>query len=259
MTKSIKDLFDLTGKGAIVTGGGIGGIGEGIALRLAEAGAGVLVVDVNLENAEKTVQKIVQSGGKAKAIKADVISIADAQRVAESAVSSFGNLTILVNNAGIYPMTPIQNIDETIWDKVLDINLKGLFFYSKYAAEQMIKAGKGGRIINIASMDAFHPNGYLAHYDSSKGGVVSLTRAQAKEYAPHNILANAIAPGGISTAGATGAAPPEVMKAFIETRVPLKRMGIPDDIATAVLFLASDASSYMTGQTVIIDGGYLLS
>jgi 2-deoxy-D-gluconate 3-dehydrogenase len=253
---SIAQLFDLTGKVAIVTGGAMG-IGQGIALRLAEAGAAVMITDINLEAANNTVNQIRSKGGKAEAIKADASSVADARRTVQETVRAFGRLDILVNNAGIYPFAPALQMTEEHWDKVLDINLKGLFFYSQAAAQEMMNEGHDGKIINIASIDALYPTGNLVHYDASKGGVVMVTKALALELGPHNIRVNAIAPGGIQTSGASGpAASDEFMQAFI-SKIPLRRMGAPDDIARVVLFLASGASDYMAGSLVVVDGGFL--
>jgi 2-dehydro-3-deoxy-D-gluconate 5-dehydrogenase len=253
---SIAQLFDLTGKAAIVTGGAMG-IGQGIALRLAEAGAGVMVTDINLEAATNTVNQIRSKGGKAEAIKADASSVADAKRTVQETVRAFGRLDIIVNNAGIYPFAPALQMNEELWDKVLDINLKGLFFYSQAAAQEMMNEGHGGKIINIASIDALHPTGNLVHYDASKGGVVMVTKALALELGPHNITVNAIAPGGIQTPGAGGpVTSDEFVQAFI-ARIPMRRMGVPDDIAKVVFFLASGASDYMTGSLVVVDGGVL--
>ncbi len=266
LTQTIAQLFDLTGKGALVTGGAMG-IGQATAFRLAEAGASVMITDIDLEAANQTVEQIKAKGGKAQAIRADVRSTADAREAVQATVEAFGRLDILVNNAGIYPFSPVMEVSEELWDKVLDTNLKGVFFYSQAAAQEMIKAGHGGKIIKIASIDALHPHGEVAHYGASKGGVVMLTKALALELAPHNILVNAIAPGSIMTPGtdatraallASGRATGESMESFM-ARLPLRRMGKPDDIAKVVLFLASAAADYMTGSLVLVDGGFLLS
>jgi 2-deoxy-D-gluconate 3-dehydrogenase len=265
-TPTISQLFDLTGKVAVVTGGAMG-IGQGIAFRLAEAGAAVVVTDINLEAANETVEQIKTNGGKAVALKADAGSVTDAKMVVEKTVEYFDRLDILVNNAGIFPMSPAMQITENLWDKVLDINLKGAFFYSQAAAEKMIKAGKGGRIVNIASIDALHPTGNLVHYDSSKGGVLMMTRSLALELGKYGIAVTGVAPGGIQTPGASFTSGPvtldpaqleAMMKGFL-ARIPLGRQGVPDDIAKAVLFLVSGAADYITGQTIVVDGGFLLS
>jgi 2-dehydro-3-deoxy-D-gluconate 5-dehydrogenase len=252
----LEQLFDLTGKVAIVTGGAMG-IGQGIALRLAEAGVAVVIADVSLAAAEETASQIRAAGWKAKAIRADVASVADAKRTVQETVRDFGRLDILVNNAGIYPMVGALEVTEALWDKVLDINLKGLFFYTQAAAQEMVNEGHAGKIINIASIDGLHPTGNLVHYDASKGGVVMVTKALALEFGPRNITVNAIAPGAIQTPGAGGSAVPEEMLQAFAARIPMRRMGVPDDIAKVAIFLASSAADYMTGSVVVVDGGVL--
>ncbi len=177
-TQSIMEIYDLKGKAAIVTGGAMG-IGEAIALRLAEAGASVMIADISQEAANKVVERIKSKNGNASAIYADASSVDDASKVVQATVDAFGRLDILVNNAGIYPFTPALQMTELMWDKVLGINLKGVFFFAQAAAQQMIQAGHGGKIVNIASIDSLHPTGNLAHYDASKGGVVMVTKALA--------------------------------------------------------------------------------
>ena len=261
------DLLNLTGKTVVVTGGAMG-IGKAISKRLAEAGANVIISDINLEKANETVNDIKHHDGKALAIKADVTKPSDVDMVLQKAIDEFGSLDIIVNNAGIYPMMPFLEMTEQLWDKVININLKGVFLHSLAAAKKMKEKGK---IINIASIDGLHPTGNLVHYDSSKGGVVMMTKAMAKDLAPHHITVNAIAPGGINTEGtaamgeesmkqmmASGMTQEQIIEAF-SARIPVGRMGEPDDIAKVVLFLASDMSSYMTGEIIVVDGGYLLS
>ncbi|MFW9906805.1 MAG: SDR family NAD(P)-dependent oxidoreductase [Candidatus Thorarchaeota archaeon] len=270
LSPSISELVNLSEKVAIVTGGALG-IGQAICYRLAEAGAAVMIVDINLDAAKETASKIVEHGGKAKAISADASSPADADKVIKETIDEFGTIDILVNNAGIYPMSPMFDTTEEIWDKVLGLNLKGVFFYTQKVAKAISELKKGGKIINLASIDGFHPTGNLVHYDASKGGIVMMTKALALELAPHKITVNAVAPGGISTPGgdmvsdlyrkqmeAQGMTEAQIEQAFV-ARVPLGRMGLPDDIAKIILFLASDLSGYMTGFTIIADGGYLLS
>ena len=261
-TKSIAQLFDLTGKGAIVTGGATG-IGQGIAFRLAEAGAQVMIADLNLEAARQCAEQIKAKGGKAQAIRADTRILADATKVVQATVDAFGSLDILVNNAGVYPRASVMDVSEEMWDMVIDVNLKGVFFYSQAAAKQMAKAGRGGRIINLASIEAFMCSEKLAPYNASKGGVVQLTKALAKDLAPHRILVNAVAPGAILSPGvkASIAQSGESIKASanrVQASQFLGRFGEPDDIARVVLFLASPAADFMTGSVVVVDAGYLL-
>ncbi len=267
MTETISQLFDLTGRVAMVTGGALG-IGQGISFRLAEAGAAVMVMDMNDEAAQKTVERIRERGGEAQAIHADAASATDAKQAVQATVSRLGGLDILVNNAGIFPFSPALESTEELWDRVLAINLKGAFFYCQAAARAMVEAGHGGKVVNIASIDGLHPSGNLAHYDASKGGLVMLTKSLALELSPHHINVNAIAPGAIQTPGAQAlssnrpetprTAPDEMTRAFL-ARIPLGRMGEPDDIAKATLFLVSPAADYVTGALLVVDGGYLLS
>src|SRR5512136_2218080 len=243
------------------------GIGRAIVMRLTEAGAAVMIVDIDMDAANKVVQRVKEKGGKAEAMKADIRSLADAKKVAEATVKAFGSLDILVNNAGIYPISKAVDTSEDLWDRVIDINLKGTFFFCQAAAREMIKAKHGGRIINMASIDAVHPMGDVSHYNASKGGVLSLTKALALEWAPEGILVNAVAPGSIWTSGseklrmeqeAAGKDPQEMLKKF-QTRWPLGRPGEPDDVAKVVLFYASEAANYITGTMMPVDGGYLIS
>lgn len=260
-----KSPFDLGGKNAIVTGGAMG-IGFGIAKQLANAGANVLIADLLAGPAEESAKKLSGSRGNAAAVQADVTAEGVGDRIIDKCVDLFGSVDILVNNAGIYPISPVMQMTPDFFDRVYRINLRGLVFISKAAAARMIAKGKGGKIINISSIDAFHPSSVgLAAYDASKGGVVMFTKALALELAPHQISVNSIAPGGIVTEGAskplvgmTKEQTDQMTKAFL-SRIPFGRMGIPEDIGKVAVFLASSASDYMTGQTVIVDGGMLLS
>jgi short-subunit dehydrogenase len=178
--RSLAQLFDLTGKASIVTGGAMG-IGQATALRLAEAGAAVMIADLNLEAALETVEQIVSTGGKAAVLQADASSVSDATKVAQMTVATFGTVDILVNNAAARSIAPILDLSEAQWERVINTDLKGVFFYAQAAAREMIKGQRGGRIVNIASVNAFHPSGMRAHYDASKGGVVTLTKSLALE------------------------------------------------------------------------------
>jgi len=263
----LNKLIDLTGKTAIVTGGV--GIGYGIAFRLAEAGANVVIATRTLEEANESTQKLVEKGWKAKAIRVDVSIEDDVKNMVQESVADFGSIDILINNAGIYPSIPVMQMALSDFEKVLAVNLKGVFLCTKYVAEQMIKQGNGGKIINITSIDALHPSSIgLAHYDASKHGVWGFTKNVALELAPHKIWVNAIAPGGIITPGVqklqqamptpVGVDMSKMMETFL-AKIPMHRMGEVDDIGKVALFLASDMSSYMTGTQVVVDGGVLLS
>lgn len=258
-------LLDLTDKVAIITGGAMG-IGLGIAARLHQAGAKVVIADLNEEAAVKTAAGL--NGirpDSALAVKTDVSLNTDVVNVVAKTVEVFGGVDILVNNAGIYPFEPLGVMSEDDFMKIINVNLRGAFLCTKQASEQMKKQGHGGKIINITSIDAIHPSMIgLAHYDSSKHGLWGFTKNVALELAEYKIWVNAIAPGGIATPGATPTDPAklEAMKAvteqFLKT-IPMHRMGEADEIGKVALFLASEMSSYMTGSQIVVDGGVLLS
>ncbi|MFA4815388.1 MAG: SDR family NAD(P)-dependent oxidoreductase [Candidatus Gracilibacteria bacterium] len=265
--ESLTQLLNLSGQTAIVTGGSRG-IGFGIAYRLAEAGANIVIASLNPDEIEKAVSELTGKGWKAKSIHTDVSKEEDVKNMVKFAVDSFGALNIMVNNAGIFPSVTIADMTAADFEKVIAVNLKGVFLCTKYASEQMKKQGKGGKIINITSIDAVHPSSIgLAHYDASKHGVWGFTKNSALELAPHKIWVNAIAPGGITTPGVQEMQKPtpgqavdmgKFLEAFL-AKIPMHRMGEPDDIGKVALFLASDMSSYMTGEQVIVDGGILLA
>jgi 2-deoxy-D-gluconate 3-dehydrogenase len=254
---AVQDLLDLTGRTAIVTGGAKG-IGRAIVTRLHEAGANVVIADLDPEATEIAGGLNDARPDSAAGLHADVSLDLDAHRVAATAVERFGAIDILVNNAGIFPQRPFLEMEPALFRKVLDVNLTGLFLCTRAAADRMVERGRGGRIINITSIDALHPSMVgLAHYDASKHGAWGFTKNIALELAPHRIWVNAIAPGGIATPG-VGAMPHDMLAAFEQT-IPMRRMGDPDDIARAALFLASDLSSYVTGSQIVVDGGKLLT
>jgi 2-dehydro-3-deoxy-D-gluconate 5-dehydrogenase len=265
--KAVTELLDLKGKSALVTGGARG-IGYAISARLAAAGAAVLVADINGDAVAEAVAAITKSGGKVAGVTGDVSQEADVQKLVETAVKAHDSIDILVNNAGIFPSQLVMNMQKTDFEKVIQVNLTGVFLCTKTAAKQMIAQGKGGKIINITSIDALHPSQMgLAHYDASKHGVWGFTKNIALELAQHKIWVNAIAPGGIITDGVkamtsqaqlpAGIDMTKVMESFL-AKIPMHRMGEPDEIAKAALFLASDMSSYMTGSQIVVDGGALL-
>jgi NAD(P)-dependent dehydrogenase (short-subunit alcohol dehydrogenase family) len=245
--------MDLENKTAIVTGAGRG-IGKGIALKLAEAGANVVVADINLENCEKVASEISAKGVKSIAIKCDVSKKEEVDDLIAKTIEKFEKLDILVNNAGIFPFKPFLEMTEEDWDKVIDINLKSIFLCSQAAAKVM---KEGGKIVNTSSIAAFVGFEGLVHYCASKGGINAMIRAIALELAKKKINVNAVAPGSINTPGANVSANEEAAKQTI-AMIPLGRIGKPEDIANAVVFLASENADYITGQTIIVDGGWTL-
>ncbi len=257
-TTSLQQLLSLSGRVAIVTGGAMG-IGRGIARRLHEAGANVTIADLDERVAQEAVAELeAVRPESARAIGCDVSDAENVEELIDVTVDRFGTLDILVNNAGIYPMVPLAELDVETFRRVLDVNLTGLFLCTKAASEWMIARGRSGRIVNVTSIDALHPSMVgLSHYDASKHGAWGFTKNVALELAPHGICVNAVAPGGIATPG-TGGTDPESLKAF-EKLIPMGRIGDPDDIGRAVLFLASDLCSYTTGAQLVVDGGRLLA
>lgn len=265
--------MDLSGKVAIVTGGALG-IGYAISERLAEAGAKVLIADINSEKSSEAVTKITERGWIASSAVVDVSNEMQVESMVAKAVSEFGSVDILVNNAGIYPNILVLHAEKEDFEKLLQVNLVGAFSCAKAVAAQMTAQGRGGsprwssgaagKIINITSIDAIHPSSAgLAFYDASKHGLWGFTKNLALELAPHKIWVNALAPGGVATPGTNfgKSDSPEgqkFMDAFIE-KIPMHRMADADEIGKAVLFLASDLSSYMTGAQLVVDGGALLA
>lgn len=259
----LTEVISLKGKTAIVTGGAMG-IGFGIAYRLAEAGANVVIADLNEAAGKEAAKELTANGWKAGFIKTDVANEEEVKKAIAFTAGTYGGIDILVNNAGIYPIIPVMQMTPSDFDKILAVNLKSVFLFTKAAGEVMIEQKRGGKIINITSIDALHPSSVgLAVYDASKHGLWGFTKNTALELAPYNIQVNAIAPGGIKTPG-TGAGAPKtpqieaILKKFME-KIPMKRMGEPDDIGKTALFLASELSSYMTGAQIVVDGGVLLS
>jgi len=256
-------LLRLDGRVAIVTGSAMG-IGKAIVTRLAGAGAAVVIADTSPESAI-TEKELLASGYDALAVPCDVSSETDVAAMVATTVEWRGGVDILVNNAGVYPFAPVLTMSADAFTRIVDINLKGVFLCSREAAARMVKQGRGGRIINITSVDAVHPSSIgLAAYDASKHGVWGFTKNLALELAPHRIWVNAIAPGAIATPGvehanaAAGVDPQDVVKAFV-SRIPMQRIGDPDDIGKVALFLASDLATYQTGSQIVVDGGVLLS
>ena len=249
---------NLKDKVAIVTGARRG-MGRTHAIALAKAGAKVIVSDISLEDCEKVAEEIRKTGGEALAIKCDVSKKAEVDKMVAETIKKWGKLDILVNNAGIVEYKPFLDMEEKDWNKVININLKGYFLCAQAVAKEMVK-NKSGIIVNIASVAMGQVGiGFpmLSHYCASKGGIIALTEAMALELAPYNIRVNAVAPGWIDTPMASSVDMDEKSKQASLARIPLKRPGKPEEVSELVLFLASDGSSYMTGSTVVVDGGWL--
>ena len=250
----VLDQFNLSGKIAIVTGCSAG-LGQGMACGLAEAGADIAGVDC--VDFSETKEKIEGMGRKFLGIKADLLTIEPIGSIVDKAVESFGRLGILVNNAGTTRRAEALAFTEKEWDDVIKVNLKSVFFLCQAAAKQFVKRAQGGKIINIASMLAFQGGVNVTAYTASKSGVMGLTRILANEWAAYNINVNAIAPGYMATRLNDPLLKDPKRNAEILNRIPAGRWGTPDDLKGAVVFLASEASNYVHGYTIAVDGGWL--
>jgi NAD(P)-dependent dehydrogenase (short-subunit alcohol dehydrogenase family) len=259
------DLLSLHGEVAVVTGAA-SGMGLAVAWRLLSAGASVVLADRDGEAgaaaAERMDSELGRSAAQVRFERCDVTDDESVRKVVETTVGHFGKLTILVNSAGIFPPGTALGVGLDVWDRVLEVDLKGTFICCREAAEAMIDCG-GGRIVNFSSTSSTHyPFPGMPHYIAAKAGVDGLTRSLAIELGPHGIRVNAVAPGGTATEGqkaklAAGDFPEELLD-LVERRSPLRRFAEPDEQARVVLFLVSEASSYLTGQSLIVDGGMTL-
>jgi 3-oxoacyl-[acyl-carrier protein] reductase len=245
--------MQLNGRVAVVTGAGQG-IGRVIALRLAREGAKVVVGDLNAVTARKTTQEIEDLGFQAVDSVGDVTKLSGALALTQKSIDTFGGLDILVNNVGFYPSAPIIEITEADWDLVLAVNLKTTFLCSQAAVKQMMSQ-RSGVIINIASVDAKTRTIGNAHYAAAKAGVISFTRTLACEMAPYSIRVNAVSPGWIGSD--TMQSKSERVRQILK-EIPMGRLGTPDEVAEAVLFLASDAARYITGEILDVNGGLFM-
>ncbi len=242
-------------KTAIVTGAG-SGIGRGIAKRFAKEGANVVVSDIDTEGGEKVVEEIEDSNREAIFVRTDVSKKEDVSELVERTLEEYDEIDILVNNAGVYIQKPITEMEIDEWDKVLDVNLKGTFLMTRSVAQEMVKEDKG-KIINVTSIagKVGYPNS--AAYSASKGGIIAMTRALALELSPRGINVNAIAPGVIKTAMTEDLLEDEEVSEQMLANTPIGRFGEPKDIASAAVYLASEESDFVTGETMFVEGGWL--
>ena len=251
----VLSMFDLKGEKAVVTGGGQG-IGKEMALALAEAGADVAVAQRHVEVAEEAAEEIKKLGRDSMALKVDVSKATDVQNMVEMAKDRFGKIDILINNAGVGQIISALDMTEEAWDRMMDIHVKGTFLCSQMAGREMVKQ-KQGSIINVSSMSAFivnRPQGQ-AHYNTAKAAIAHLTKSLAIEWAKYNIRVNAIAPGYIRTPMTARVLEAKIADEWLSMS-PMGRVGEPHELKGLALFLASKASSFVTGSVILIDGGY---
>ena len=248
------DKFNLKGKVAIVTGSSTG-LGQGTIIGLAEAGADITGVDY--VDAKETKERVEKIGRKFLEIKANLLTTEPIEDIINQTVKEYGKVDILINNAGIIRREDAIDFTEKDWDDVMSINAKTLFFFSQAAARQFIRQKTGGKIINVASMLSFQGGIRVPSYTASKSAVMGLTRALANEWVKYNININAIAPGYMATNNTKALREDKVRSKAILNRIPAGRWGLPEDVAGAAVFLASEASNYINGYTIAVDGGWL--
>ncbi len=252
----ILEKFNLKGKSGIVTGGG-SGIGKGMATGLVQAGAEVVISGRNLKKLESAAEELRQYGGSIIQAQTDMAIMNDIRNLVDRTVKEFGKIDFLFNNAGIIRRTPSEDFLEEDWDDVLTINLKGPFFLAQAVARVMISQKRKGKIINTSSLIAVQGGKRVPAYAASKGGIDQLTKSMANDWAQYNIMVNAIGPGWVKTELTEPLHQDKQRNAEITGRIPLGKWADPLDLAGTAVFLASDASDYITGQTIFVDGGWL--
>ncbi len=254
---SARQLLDFSGKAVLVTGGSRG-IGAGIALRFAQAGADLAINYLSSEVGALAVAGQIQGMGRqALILQGDVRSRSDMERMVEQSTSRLGRLDVLINNAGVDPLAPMLEMTDIQWAEVIETDLRGVFLCTQIAAAAMVRQGAGGAIVNIASIEAMNPAAGHSHYDAAKAGVVMHTRNAARELGKHGIRVNCISPGLIDT-GRLDTEWPDGVSRYLAAS-PLNRVGTPEDVADACLFLASPAARWITGANLVVDGGVLTS
>lgn len=251
----VLEKFRLDGYVALVTGASRG-LGQGMAVALGAAGANVALVARSQSSLEETAKTIESGGSKALVLQADISKISEAKRVVGETATHFGKLDILLNSVGTQVRKPALEISEAEWDQVIDVNLKSVYFITQSAVKEMVKVKKG-KVINISSLTGSIGLSNVSPYGASKGGIVALTRQWAIEWAKYNINVNAIGPGYFKTTLTADLFQDEERTKWVISKIPLGRTGVPEDLAGAVVFLASEASDYITGQILNVDGGWL--
>lgn len=252
-----KNIFDVSGKVVLITGAG-SGLGEGYALTFGEAGSVVICAGRNKERLDKTVREIQANGGTAKSIPVDVTDLDSIKSLVGAAEAEFGRIDVLVNNAGYENIQPFTEVTDQVYDDIMNVNLKGVFFTAQEVAKVMKRTG-GGKIINIGSLGSYIGLAESSVYCATKGGVIQLSKTMAIELGEFNIQVNCLAPGYFITPMTQPFYDDPEHRAWIESRIPLHQWGTPLDLAGPVLFLASAASNYVTGETIKVDGGWLAS